>query len=480
VSWPPRDPARWGRPARRRPIRLNRRDFLRGTGGVAVALPFLTSLRSKRAHAQGEFPTRFCVFVHPNGVIPSTWFPTAGSSPTDFSLNTSMAPLEPFKDKLVVTQGINMPSLATGPGEPHQKGMGGLLTGWPLLEPGPDSGAFVGGDGSVAGWGSGISLDQRLAQSIGLTTKIASLQLGVRATTAEVRSRFSYLGPAMPLPPINDPTVTFDQVFGDFSTEENTLALLQAQRRSVLDTVAGQFNLVKGRVSPQERLKLEAHQDMVRSIERRLTGEVLDGDHCLMPLAPPAVDWDNEENMPLVTQLQLDMLAMAFVCDVTRVATFQFSNAQNHIRFPWIDIKPEDPEIFTPSLGDGHSLSHAGPSNEAAAFERTLRATWFMQQMAYFLDRLDSIPEGDGTVLDNTLVLWMNELAVGNTHSHNNMPFLMAGGASGAIHTGRYLQFANGASHNQLLLAILQAFGVDEMSFGDPEHCPGPLDGLLA
>ena len=163
---PPGDLAgRFGQPRPRQPRRLPRRDFLRGSAGVAVALPFLTSLRSKKARAQAEFPSRFVVFVHPNGVVPEAWFPTEGASETDFTLNTCHAPLEPFKDRLVLTQGINMPSLASGPGEPHQKGMGGLLSGWPLLEPGATSGAFVGGDGSLAGWGSSITLDQETLMS---------------------------------------------------------------------------------------------------------------------------------------------------------------------------------------------------------------------------------------------------------------------------------------------------------------------------
>jgi hypothetical protein len=171
--------------------------------------------------------------------------------------------------------------------------------------------------------------------------------------------------------------------------------------------------------------------------------------------------------MPDILKLQIDLMVSAMACDLTRVGSIQVSNAKNHIRYPWLE-----------SLGDGHSLSHAGPSNDEARTELELRGNWLAQQFSYLLDRLDALPEGDGTMLDNTVVLWGNELAQGNIHSQVSMPFVLAGSAGGALKTGRHIQYAN-RPHNDLLVTLLNAFGLEDTTFGDERFCTGPLSELL-
>jgi hypothetical protein len=440
---------------------------------VAVGLPLLNmglpgvpGFGSARAE-QAPIPKRFIFMIHPNGVITDSWFPEDTGDERRFDLKPVHAPLASFKDKLVLLSGVDLACGSAGPGEPHQKGMGGQLTGRPLQE-----GNQRGGDGSLAGWGDGVSIDQVLAERIGADTAFGSLEIGVRADTSggsEVRTRVSYSGPAAPNPPINDPRDLFDQLFSDFTTDAGALARIRAQKGSVLDSVGDQFNEVFKRAGAADRQRLEEHLAIVRDIEDRLERERITGDVCYEPVRPEDLEPDSENTMPQIARAHMDLLALAMACDLTRVATFQFSNAKNHIRFPWID-----------SMGDGHALSHAGPSNTTANNEWIARDVWHAEQLAYLLGRLDMIPEGDGTMLDNTLVVWTSEIARGNTHSHKDMPFLLAGSAGGAIDTGRHISYETNRSHNDLLVAILNAFGGEDTTFGDERFCSGaPLPGLV-
>ena len=438
---------------------ISRRMFLRGAGGLTVGLPLLTSLLPRKAEAQAAAQPikRFITYFNPNGVIPATWYPTAGADERSFTIAAAHQPLAPFRDKLIWTSGIDMKSSKAGPGERHQTGMGTLLTGRPLL-----AGNFVGGDGSLAGWGSGISVDQRMVQSIGRSTTIPSLQLGVRASGAEVRHRLSYLDTAMPLPPENDPRAAFDRLFGETGTAPEEVQRLRRQRKSVLDAVLDQFGALDRKLGTDDKRKVDAHLSLVRDLEQRI---VVNGPTCTPPAEPAQLPVDSETTMPTIMRLQMDILAVALSCDLTRVASVQCSNAENHIAMPWID-----------SRGDGHSLSHAGPSSPAEAAELTKRDTWYAGELAYLLGRLDSVMESGRSVLDNSIVFWGNELSVGATHSHIDMPFLIAGGA-GYFRMGRYLRYDH-ASHVNMLLSFLHAMDIDDQTFGDPEFCEGPLSGL--
>ncbi|MEZ4462206.1 MAG: DUF1552 domain-containing protein [bacterium] len=454
---------------------LSRRTFLRGLAGTAIALPLLEAGLGREALAQAAsgsltpegFPKRFIYFFHPNGTQQNVFWPVSNGQPKDFQLSQILSPLEPFKSKLIIPKGLELKSGAgdVGPGEPHQRGMGTVLTGHPL-----QPGTFVGGDGSLAGWGNGISLDQVIAQHVGADTTLGSLQLGVRADTtaptAEVRTRLSYLGAAQPLPPQNDPKNVFDQLFSDFMTAPAELTDVRARRKSVLDGVLGQFATLNKRAGAADRQRLEAHLEIVRDLEKRLENERVTGVACYAPDDPGVQVPDSEDTMPDIARLQMDLLVMAFACDITRVGGIQFSNAKNHIRFPWIS-----------SLGDGHQLSHAGPSNTEAFNEWVGRDTWFAQQFAYLLSALDSVPEGSGSMLDNTAVLWINELSQGNTHSHVDMPFVLAGSAGGYFDTGQFIEYGN-LPHSNLLVSLQNAFGIEGESFGDERFCTGPLLGI--
>jgi hypothetical protein len=432
---------------------FSRRTWLRAATGAALALPFLPSLCVRGARAQEQtFPKRLVLMYTPNGVLHDAWWPSNVISEREFTLGPIHEPLANHKRRLLFLGGLDMASAEVGPGGPHQRGIGALFTNTSLEE-----GLFVDGCGKTAGWATGISVDQRVAAVIGTQTPLSSLQLGVRATENDVQGRIAYAGPGQPLPPLNSPLDVYHHVFSRFATPLSPEVL--AEQRSVIDAVGQQFGALSGRLSATDRQTLDAHLTLVRDLERRLSLGVTS---CALGDVPPALDPDSEADMARIGELQVDLLAAALACDVTRVATFQISTALNRIRYPWVD-----------SLDAGHSLSHSGDSNDDAKQQLVRRARWHSSLVARLFDRLASIPEGTGSALDNTLFLWGNEVSLGTTHTHTNMPFLMAGGGW-AFETGRYLRY-EGASHADLLLAVLHAMGVPDEKFGNPEFCTGPL-----
>lgn len=453
-------------PSARAPLRplhahgVDRRGFLRGALAGTLALPLLASARG-RAEG-GAFPTRLVIFYTPNGTNPERWFPTPGASEREFALTPQHAALQPFHDRLLYLGNVAMESLERGPGEPHQRGMGALLTGRHL-----QTGTFVGGDGSLAGWADGISVDQSAANLIGMGTRFKSLELGVRVHGSEVRHRLNYAGPAQPLPPLLSPRAAWAHLFGDFQRPSAESQARTLRRRSVLDAATRQVRSLRDRVSAEDRAKLDRHYTLLRELELRIGSGLIGA--CALPAQPVSMEPEAEENMVAVATAQVELAVAALACDVTRVVTLQMSSSANNIRFPHLA-----------SLADDHSLSHAGPEDTASQDEWSMRQRWYAERFADLLARLDAIPEGEGTLLDHSLVFWCSELAQGNTHSHARMPFVLAGRASGRLQTGRYVEYGSTKRHNDLLVAILRALGIAADTFGDLDYCSGgPLAGVL-
>ena len=200
---------------------------------------------------------------------------------------------------------------------------------------------------------------------------------------------------------------------------------------------------------------------------RRLDYGIQPGPACTAPIEPPGLEVDGANDMPDITRLQLDLLALAFACDLTRVASVQFSTAINAIRFPWLN-----------STAEGHNLSHRGPSDTEAREQLIQRSRWYAEQVAYLVRQLAAITEGDRTVLDNTVIVWGNELSLGNSHSHTEIPFVLLGSAGGHFRTGRVLDLG-GQPHNRLLVSLLQALDRRTGTFGHPDFgAAGALTGL--
>ena len=439
---------------------LSRRTLLRGAGGVAIGLPFLGAM-SDRAHA-APFPKRFIVFFTGLGTVKPAWVPTGSES--DFVLGEVLSPLSPYREKLLILEGVDMESAYHGPGDAHQLGIGQALTGTELQE--GTLFPYACNPQATVGWAGGVSVDQFLATQIGQETKLASLELGVQVQVANVSSRLSYLGAGQPVPPEDDPRAVFDRLFSDLSADPDSLALLRAQRHRVLDTVTADYDSLVSRLGGNDRMKIEHHLDALHEIDKRLDAPGTLGGICSIPTLGPPVDIYANDNYPAIGKLQIDLLVMALACDLTRVASLQWTTTQTGKVFTWLGQTEQH-----------HQLSHSSPGDPSKQAQLVAIGKWHAEQMAYLLSRLDAVPEGDGTLLDNTLVLWCTDIAMGQSHSRRDMPYVLAGGCGGALQTGRYLKY-QGAYHNNLLVAICNAMGVGINTFGNPAYCTGKLTGL--
>ena len=438
-------------------MKLHRRTFLRGLGAT-VALPMLQSVN---AYGQsGTYPKRLLIMFSANGTVPARWIPSGGE--TDFVLSEILQPLAPHRDKLLILEGVDMVSARNGIGDGHQKGMGHMLTGTELL-PGPFQG---GGGAGTAGYAGGISVDQHIANQVGSGDSFKSLELGVQCGGSNNWSRMSYDGPDNPVPPEINPYNAFDRLFADLGSDPFGLARIRAQRQSVLDFVKDDFNSIRNKVASSDLARIDAHFDAIRSIEGRLASGNDFGVACEAPDMGAAIDPNNNDNFPVVGKLMMDMVVMAFACNLTKVASIQFSRSVSGTRFPFAGVDDRH-----------HDLSHEGDANATAVDKLVAINRWYAEQFAYLCEQMKAIPEGDGTMLDNTVIVWCNELGKGNSHTRNNVPYVMAGSGGGHFRTGRFLQY-NDDPHNNLLVSLCNAMGVQTNTFGNPAYCTGPLAGL--
>lgn len=449
--------------------RFSRRSLVKSLAGLSLAsglpLPLFSNLPKVYGQIGSENapPKRLILFYSPNGTKKELWRPSHEPGVLR-QMGPILNALTPFKDRITLFDGIDLKAALEGPGGPHQRGMASLFSGAVITE-----GDFVGGDGRKAGWGGGITVDQMIAQHIGNTTPFRSLELGVRVVENMPRGRISYGGPNMPLPPENNPAQVYQRLFSGAQEPEILTQRRLRRRQSVLDLALDDFRKLESKLDARDRAKLQQHAQSLRELERRLAISGAQGGLC-QSQEPPLINEIMSENyFDVVARQQIDLLVSAFACDQTRVGSLQCSTAVNACRFSFLE----------PSVSnEGHSLSHSGDSNESMQpqWERTL--TWYAELFAYLLTKLDAIPEGEGTLLDNTLVLWGNEISRGNTHDLTDIPFVMAGGAGGSIRTGQYLRYP-GIAHNKLLLSIIQAFGIEAESFGAAHLNDGILSEIL-
>jgi hypothetical protein len=433
-----------------------RRDFLRSMGLSAAALPFVTNLPSLGFANQGQRKQRLIILFSPNGVVPGNFWPDAEGPLTAFK--PSLEPLEPFRDRVLTLHGVC--DKVRGDGDNHMRGIGCLLTGIELFP-----GNIQGGSHTPAGWSSGISIDQELKnhlQSRAETrTRFGSLELGVLVPErADTWTRMSYTGPNQPLAPIDDPYRLLDKLYG---RRKDRLAL-----RSVLDGVGEDLRKIEAAVSGEDRQLLARQAEFVREMERELSDpENVDTLVHPAPELEPGVKEDND-NMPRLSRMQIDLLVHSLAADFARVATFQFTNSVGQAKMRWLGIEEGH-----------HELSH-NPDNDDKSQDKLTRINrWYCEQLAYLAKRLAETPEpgGSGNLLDNTLIVWTNELGKGNSHTLDNIPFVMVGNGLD-FKMGRSLRYPK-LSHNRLLLSLAHGMGHHLSRFGNPDFCgDGPLTGL--
>ena len=431
----------------------SRRQFIRNLGLSAAALPFVMGLPSLQANPGAARKQRFIVMFSPNGVVPPTFWPDEIGE--QFTLRPSLAPLESFKDQMLILKGVS--NKVRGDGDSHMRGMGCLLTGIELFP-----GNIQGGSDTPAGWASGISIDQELKNYLqsqeASRTRFGSLEIGVAVPSrADVWTRMVYAGPNKPIAPLDDPYHVFEKLYGRLKDKESV--------KSILDDLRADLRLVAKRISAEDKRLLEEHLEYVRETEKELARNDQETVAHPMPELDPGVVNEND-NIPRLSQMQIDLLVNALRNDMARIATLQYTNSVGNARMRWLGIEEGH-----------HTLSHDPDLNEVSQEKLTRINTWFAEQLAYLARRLSETPEpgGSGTMLDNTLIVWTNELGKGNSHTLDNIPFVLVGNGCG-FKMGRSLKFER-AAHNRLWLAISRAMGHEISTFGNPKLCEGgPLD----
>ena len=430
---------------------LTRRSMLRNLGLSAAALPFVSGLRA--ATGRTATPKRIVFVFSPNGTVPEEFWPDALG--TEFAFKRILEPLTEFRDRTLMLRGIS--NRVRGDGDGHMRGMSCMLTGVELFP-----GNIQGGSDTPAGWASGLSIDQELKNFLqsneATRTPQGSLSLGVAVPDrADPWTRWSYAGPNQPITPVDDPGQVFQGLYGGMKDKETV--------GSVLDDVSAELKSLAGKVSKEDREVLERHLTHVREFEKKLQSNDGGGMNHPVPEPDPRLELVNDK-IPEISRAQIALLAGAFANDNARVATLQYTNSVGQARMTWLGIQ------------DGHhSLSH-DPDHAKESHEKLIKINhWFAGEIAHLAKTLASIPEpnGDGNLLDHTTILWTNELGKGNSHSQDNLPFLLLGGGLG-FRTGRFLDLG-GAPHNRLWLAIAHAFGHKIEKFGNPALCKdGPLE----
>jgi hypothetical protein len=456
---------------------LSRRTVLRGAAGISVALPFLEALRPSVSVAQASLaPKRFGVFFGPNGVIPANWTPTGGA--TDFVLSPALQPLAEHRDQLVVLEGLNVETSYMQTGNEHDLAMAHMLTAMRMRVNSIGRGGHV-----INGTAGGRSIDQAIAAAIGGKTKLKSLELGVESTTSVLEPmvlRMSYGGPDDPRTPLDEPKQAFARLFGDTSAAQPEIDRLHKKRASVLDAVLGEFRAVGSTLGYDDRQRLERHASAIRDLENQISS--MSGSNSAVCKSPPAptvtaelVDCTVNEHsatpmkakclasFEAIGKAQMDLMVLAFACDLSRVVTLQWSTAESTTVHAHAGV-----------TGEHHRMSH-----DLGTYGDQLKKvdTWFTKQFAYLLSEMKKVNEGDKTLLDNSLIFFPNELSEGEIHSRRDMKYLLAGKAGGQLETGRYLKY-KGEPHNQLYTTFLNMFGVDAKGFGEADY-PGALTGLV-
>lgn len=436
---------------------LARRQFLRNLGISAAALPFLGGLPSLfgQEAAGDSRPHRLVIMFSPNGILPDKFWPeTTGS---EFVLPPILEPLTPFQDRTLILKGVA--NKVRGDGDGHMRGMSCLLTGTELAP-----GNIQGGSDTPAGWASGISIDQEIRNFLQsrpeTRSRFGSLEFGVAVPErADPWTRMSYAGANKPMAPIDDPHQMLERLYGQMKDKESLA--------SVLDGIASDFKKISSRLSSGDRSLLDQHLTLVREVEiemKRQSDSAPRGHP--VPELDPRIELVND-NTPAISRMQIDLLVNSFANNMARVATLQYMRSVGQARMKWLDIEEGH-----------HDLSHEPDKNLEAQRKLERINKWFCGEFAHLAKRLEETPEPGGiggSMLDNTLLVWTNELGKGNSHTLDNIPIVMVGGGAG-FRMGRSLEFDR-VAHNRLWMSIAHGTGHGIETFGTAGFCQG---GALA
>jgi len=459
-----------------------RRRLLLAGGGAAALLPWLEVFHSGRlrsANAQAQTPAkRFMVFFYPGGVIRDKFWPTG--TETNFTLPYISEPLTPYKDKLLIMDGLQQNNMDEGVGHPHIRGMVGLLTG-KVVVPGPYA-FFLGGTTDFA---QAPSIDHMIGNKISAGLRFPTLELGVLwptfGTGPSPQNTISYSGAGQPAQPTADPWKAFQRIFmgvGQPTGGNDDAALRMKKTQLVLDSTSAEFNAVMPMLGASDKARLDEHLSRLAEIKASLTAPSGMGPTCLPPTNITSADTISYETgggeshqtiaaassnrMPTISKQMIDMAVMSFACDLTRVASIQYTDAASRASFPWLKLNENH-----------HYYQHDGGFQQQPCADI---AKFFYGEFAYLLKRLSETKDGDQTLLDTTSVLLCSEIGDPPTHDNKRIPFILAGGGAG-FKMGRSVNFG-GKPHHSLLVSLLNAYGLPDTTIGEAKYNKGPLTGL--
>jgi hypothetical protein len=426
---------------------LSRRTMLRGLG-VSVALPLLDSMvpaQTPLGKTAASSKSRLsCIYV-PHGATMDKWTPAAEGK--GFAFTEILTPLEKYRDRLTIVSNLAHPAaggLGSDAGADHARSAAVFLSG---MHPEKDSIRV------------GTTIDQLAAQQIGQETPLPSLELSIEEVALSCGSGYacaysntiSWKTPTTPLPMENNPQVVFEKLFGDGSTNADRVALKE-QNRSLLDSVMGQVATLKKDLPAPDRGRLNEYLDDVREIERRIQkAQQQVSAELKLPESPVGVPESFDEHFRIMFDLQV----LAFRTEMTRIATMMYARDTSGAVYPQSGVR------------DGfHVSSHHG-NNRANMDKYALINKYHVSMLAYFLGKLQATPDGDGSLLDHSMVLYGSSMSNGNQHDHDPLPLILAGGASGKLNGGRHLKFAPHTPASNLLLSMLDKLGVHQDKHGD-------------
>jgi hypothetical protein len=466
-------------------FRLSRRAVLRGAGSIAIALPWLEIMmpeRQARAQTAPASAQRFISIYTPGGAViqpVNKWSPTG--TETAPVLSPILAPLEPVKNRILIVDGLQM---ASAVGEQHQAGIIALLTGTKQNMP-PPNGALP-GQNSFA---QGPSIDQVLATRLQASTPRSrkSIEMAVRWATGKSHGLISPINALnfeddaefSPIPPRLDPVQIFNDLFGTLPGNVDA-AVRTTRKTSILDYVDRRYSALSLRLGARDRQKIDQHLTKIRELEQSLALIASDSSACATPTQVDTSDYnprtglnssdsgsvrDTSTDMaiPKVGTYMMDMMVMALACDITAVGTLQWSDTEAKHTFPWLNL----PEHH-------HFYQHDGGFRPV---ECEAINTWYSTMHLHLIQEMANVDMGGHSLLDESVVFFGSELADPPTHRKVGMPFLLAGNGGG-LRTGRWVKH-DGASHNDLLISILNLFGDQRETFGNPDYCTGPLSNLV-
>ena len=436
------------------PRTLPRRTFLRGMG-VAIGLPWLDAMVpafAAKPPLSAGVPTRLAFVYVPNGIIMSNWTPASEGS--DFQLPSILQPLENYRDDCLWLSGLthnNGRELGDGPGD-HARAAASYLTG---VHPKKTQGADI---------RNGISVDQIAAQAIGGQTRFASLELGTEHTrlvgncdsgySCAYNNSISWRSPTSPMPPEVNPRSIFNRLFGAPRDTTQPGGTGKQYRDSILDLVQEEARSLFTRLGPVDRRKLDEYLFAVRDIEKRIESlQSASGEPA------PDPDMDRPEGIPIDfaehLRLLFDLQTVAFQTDLTRITTLMVGREGSNRTYR---------EIGVP--GAHHGLTHhQGDQNKIEHISRINR--YHIEQFGHWLGKLKSISDGDGSLLDNLMIVYGSGLSDGNQHLHEDLPVMVAGRGAGSLHPGRHIRYPDETPLTNLYMSLLSHMGVHPESIGD-------------